>query len=254
MKNVSRIFLALGLQLSTFFAIAQEPPLVTDRPGQSNSPSLIPTGAVQVESGLVVEKDRSQSTVNYTYNNTLLKFGVNDNFEARVALSYVGQQSILKTEPPQNGFSPISIGAKIRLFQEKSLWTSAALLTHVNVKSNSGALSPNYTSTDVTLAFMHALKRFSLTYNGGLKWDGYTPAPTWLYTFSLGYETSEKTAVFFETYGFLPEQRHMDYRTDAGFTWKIAPMIQYDISGGIGLTGKQAPFFFSTGLSARFIK
>jgi hypothetical protein len=82
--------------IATSAVLAQEKPeLVTDRPDQTEAPSLVPTGGLQVETGFVYEKDGEQNITktNFTYNTTLIKYGVNDHFELRFITEYLGERT-----------------------------------------------------------------------------------------------------------------------------------------------------------------
>jgi hypothetical protein len=103
--------------------------------------------------------------------------------------------------------------------------------------------------------FAHTLSdKFSLSYNVGAAWNGTTPEATFLYTLALGYSISNKLAVFIESYSFFPEASKADNRFDAGFTYKITTVVQFDISGGIGLSDNSPDSFLSTGISFRLFK
>src|SRR3954466_16405614 len=100
--------IAIILLFAPMILVGQTQELITDRPDQSNSPVLIPTGAIQIETGVAIEKKHYSrgSVTNYTFNDMLVKLGVNQNFEARIGVTYVGVDSALETQPIQKGFSP----------------------------------------------------------------------------------------------------------------------------------------------------
>jgi len=96
--------------------------------------------------------------------------------------------------------------------------------------------------------------RWSLSYNLGAKWNGESPEAIFLYTLSLGYSFTNKFAAFLESYSFFPEETKADNRFDGGFTYKITPVIQFDVSGGMGLSDNAPDYFLSTGASVRMFK
>jgi hypothetical protein len=158
---------------------AQE--IVTDRPGQSNTPVLIGKGAFQMETGFILEEDGASGnrTFNYTYNSSLLKFGINNNFEGRINISYLGLHHTAEKAPISRGLGPVSLGGKIKLADEKGVWPQAAMLCSINLKTGSGEFRRRYTTADINLAFSNTLSnRFSLTYNTGLQWGGEDPEAT----------------------------------------------------------------------------
>lgn len=256
--RVGSLSMLVFLLISACQLLAQETksPIVTDRPDQSNTPVLTPTGAFQIESGFVMEvdgKDSLQST-NFTYNNLLLKYGLNRNVEIQVAMSYLGTRH-KEEQAPAKGISPASIGLKLRLAEEKGFWPQAALVSHLNVNTAKNSFSTVHSYSDVTLIFSHTFSpRWSFTYNLSAKWDGNNAGAIYAYTVSNAISLGEKLGGFIELYGFLPETARMDHRLDGGFTYKVTPIFQIDISGGVGFYKHSPDFFLGGGMAARFFK
>lgn len=256
-----RIIISLAF-ITTFASSAfgqEKPELVTDRPDQTEAPAIVPRGALQVETGLVFERDvdHGVETDSWAYNTTLIKYGVNENFEFRFITEYLGE-TISDDENPATkirGFSPLAIGMKLKLADEKGFWPQAALIGHVNLRAGSKEFQPEYTSGEFRLTFAHTLnENFALSYNVGAEWNGFTPEATFLYTLSLGYAFNDRLGAFIETYSFFPEDAKADNRADAGVTYKITPVVQADISGGIGLSSNAPDYFLSAGLSFRLFR
>jgi hypothetical protein len=249
------------LFIATTFALAQteKPEIVTDRPDQTEAPSLVPKGGLQVELGTSVENDKSGESkfTNYTYGTALIKYGVNEHFELRLISEYLGERLRSSESAPirYNGLSPLAIGVKIKLAEETGAWPQTALIGHVNLKSGSSEFAPDYTAGDFRFTFAHTLSdKFSLSYNVGAEWNGQTPDATFLYTLSLGYVISPKFGAYIESYSFFPEESKADHRFDAGVTYKISPVVQFDVSGGIGLSENAPDSFLSAGISFRLFK
>ena len=252
--------LAISCSIATIGS-AQKSEIVTDRPDQTEAPSLVPAGGLQIETGFIYEQDDNVNihNKNITYNTTLLKYGVNQNFELRLISEYLGERTDMDQETLSNvkGISPLALGVKIRLADERGFWPQAALIGHINVKTGSREFTPKYTAADFRFTFAHTLSdKFSLSYNAGAEWSGEdeTPEATFLYTASLAYEITDKLGAFIETYSFFPEGQGADNRFDGGLTYKFSPVIQWDISGGIGLSDNAPDEFISTGISARMFK
>lgn len=251
-------WLLIGITLSFLLVpvLAKAQTISTDRPDQANAPELLPKGSLQIETGFIAEKNEAggQDYINYSYNNTLLRFGVNENFEARFATGYLGVKTIPDQFIVQNGFGPISVGAKIQLAEERGQWPEAALITHVTLKTGAAEFRPAYTSTDVTLAVARSFgSNFSLTFNGGIKLNEQSAEAISLYSLSGALDVTSQFALFLEAYGFLPEAHRARHLIDAGITFKVTPRIQFDASGGIGIKNSTT-IFISTGVSARLFK
>jgi hypothetical protein len=257
---MKRIILISVLIVIVRLAFAQKQELVTDRPDQTEAPVLVPQGGVQIETGFQYEKDRSQGVQvkNFTYNTTLIKYGVNEHFELRFISEYLGTQvkGVGETKVRKaQGFSPLAVGVKIKLADEKGIWPQAALIGHVNLRTGSEAYTPSYTAADFRFTFANTLsEKLTLSYNLGVEWDGETPEAAFLYTLSLGYSVSDRIGVFIEGYSFFPENAKADNRVDAGLTFLITEVVQWDVSAGLGLSENAPDSFISTGLSVRLFK
>jgi hypothetical protein len=255
--NKHCLLIGIAVSLMLTHACAQGQYIDTDRPGQANASVLVPRGALQIEMGMGVEKDdtQKQACINYVYNNSILRFGVNENFEARLALGYLGVKQFSDQIPVRKGFAPIAIGVKIKLADQHSVWPQAALITNVTLKTGTAEFKPPFTCTDVTLALSRSFgSKLSLTINSGVKWNGDSPEGVWLYALSVGYNLTDKLASFVESYGFFPEAHQADHRADFGITYKILPRLQFDASGGIGISENSKKIFVSTGASFRLFK
>jgi len=256
-KIITSIVLISGFLMAK--AQTEKPEIVTDRPDQTEAPVLVPRGGLQVETGFIFEKDREQDVdvTNFAYNTTLIKYGVNEFFELRLITEFLGANAKIAENPASkiNGFSPLALGVKIKLADEKGFWPQAAFIGHINLKTGSEEFAPNYTAADFRFTFAHTLsEKFALSYNLGAEWDGETPDAAFLYTLSLGYLITDRLGVFVEGYSFFPEEGKADNRIDAGFTYKFSPVVQWDISGGVGLSSNAPDSFLSTGISFRLFK
>lgn len=258
--KINSILVALLLVVA-HVATAQtsKPEIVTDRPDQTEAPSLVPAGGLQVETGFIFEKDNNDgvTTTNYTYNTTLIKYGINEHIELRFISEYLGQKVNLSESQytKVKGFSPLALGVKIKISEERGFWPQAAFIGHINLKTGSETFAPSHTAVDFRFTLAHTLSdKFSLSYNLGAEWDGEAPGATFLYTLSLGYLITDRAGLFVEGYSFFPEESKADNRFDAGFTYKFSPVVQWDISAGVGLSQNAPDYFVGTGISFRLFK
>jgi hypothetical protein len=257
-KNILTVTLALVLTWAVQ-AQTEKPELITDRPDQTEAPELVPVGALQIETGFVMEKDRRIDVdhTNLAFHSTLIKYGVNENLELRFITEYLGQRvKVGETITSSvNGFSPIAVGVKLKIGEENGFWPQTGLLVHVSTRSGTDAFEPEYTAADFRFAFGHSLSdKLSLGYNVGAAWDGESPRATFLYTTALGYSVSKRLGLFVEVYSFFPEGDSADHRFDVGLTFKFSPVVQWDVSAGMGLSENAPDSFVSSGLSFRLFK
>lgn len=249
--------------LFLFFAVAlqaqqQVPDLVTDRPDQTESAATVPKHFLQIETGFILENDENEISRNksFAYSTTLLRYGLWDNFELRLGAAYLGDNVTKKNSDfSQNiaGFSPLHVGFKVKVAEEKGLRPDIAFLGGLELPFTAGSdYKPSYTAATMRFAFSHTLSdRFSLGYNLGAEWDGETAVPGYFYSVALGIGLIENLGMFVESFGAIQEAGTAQHQLDVGFTYLLTPNFQVDISGGIGLNDAAPDNFISFGLSYR---
>lgn len=228
--------------------------MVTDRPDQTESASLISPKGLQIETGFSYEK--TDSDINSTnYNSTLLRYGLNDNIELRMGLSYQGiHSSNEENSYTERGLGPLSIGAKFHLLEDKERPKLALLTTFLIPHSGSSTFENENLGADIRITSDYSLNEaMSLGVNLGVAWSGVEGEDyaVGLYTAVVGMSLSEKLGTFAELYGFLPGEGKNDHRWDAGFTYAVNDDLQLDFSAGVGLSKVSPDFFISSGLSIR---
>ena len=264
--NITKTLLAgLFLGLTTLAAQAQESEkaeLITDRPDQTESAAVVPVGSLQFETGFQYESlsNDSEDTKNTTFNTSLLRYGLLDNLELRLIWN-IEESEITGKNPlfgndkvKASGFAPMGLGFKVAIAEEKGWRPKIGFLTHVYIPfTASKELKPEGSAMDTRIAFEHTLsERLSFGYNFGTNWAagedmGYA------YTAALGYGITDKLGMYAEFYGVMVENGHPDHLFDAGFTYLITDLFQWDLSGGTGINSDQ-DYFVSTGFTVRFDK
>ncbi|MDN4164521.1 transporter [Cytophagales bacterium LB-30] len=228
-------------------------PIATDRPDQTESSSLVPKGYFQWETGFLYEHANSAEQ-NYSYNTSLLKYGLFDSFELRLIVEYNRSRVALTgSEIDDQGLAPIAIGSKIAITQENGWIPEIALLSHLTLP-NTGlkAFQTNFLAPDFRFLISKTLtETLSIGLNLGASWDGQTPNATREYTLALANGFTERFGGFIEVYGFATEGSQPDHRLDGGFTYLIQNNMQLDISAGLGLSDISPEYFLSAGFSLR---
>lgn len=234
--------------------------MVTDRPDQTESAMIVPKHSIQVETGFMFEHDEPTARAsinNLTYNTTLLRIGLNQYFELRVIQEYLGSKVELGgDEVKMNGFSPLSIGAKIKVARGNRWVPETAFLGHITFPTGQDGFDQTHISGDFRFSMEYDLcERFSLGINLGGETDGETPNFTGIYTLVVGYSPIDRLGFFVESYGFITHKADMphDHRFNAGSTFSITNLVQLDLSGGVGLSDQSPDYFISTGISFRLI-
>ena len=232
--------------------------IVTDRPDQTESPNLVPTGFFQIETGFLYEEMENPNfqEKNLTYNTTLFRYGLLNNLELRLGFDCSKTETSLKNNPKNevsNGMSPLYVGFKIGVAEEKGMLPTIGFLGGAVLPFTAAeGFRPAHTGGEFRFAFAHTLgDKWGLSYNAGISWNGNDPTASYLYSMVLGYSFTEKLSVFAEIYGDFPEGEKAQHLADTGLTYLISKNFQLDISAGTGLSTDQN-FFIGIGAGFRF--
>jgi Putative MetA-pathway of phenol degradation len=226
-------------------------PIATDRPDQTECPFIVPKGFLQAENGLVYEKTNPTSSV-MVHPSILWKYGISGNFEFRLVTEIISEKTV--NQPITIGLTPITIGFKTKIAEEKGLLPLVSFIGHLDVPNwASKEFQTSYFAPSFRFTMQHTLsEKLILAYNLGAEWDGETPQTTFIYTLTSGYSISEKLGVYLEFYGFAPREQVPDHRFDGGLTYLINSNIMVDISGGFGISENAPINYLSLGFSYRF--
>lgn len=244
----------------TFPAFGQDaaPDMVTDRPDQTESSSVVPHRFLQIETGFLMaqKEDDEYTQKSLVYNTTLLRYGLLENFELRLGMEYLGGEIMINsidTSFTFSGFGPLYTGFKVMIAEEEGWRPEMAFLGGLALPfTASDEFRPENTSASMRFAFSHTLSdRFSLGYNLGAFWGGDTPIPQYFYSVALGIGITQKLGMYIEGFGEIPESGSAQHMLDGGFTFLALPNLQFDISGGIGINEVAPDYYFGAGLSYR---
>ncbi|WP_230401597.1 transporter [Hanstruepera ponticola] len=263
MKSTNtKIYIFIGLLLCSFSAsLAQEKEsigaLETDRPDATEASSTVPQGYLQVETGgfyQTFEKNQIK-TENFTYNTTLVRYGLSDNFELRLGWNLQEDVTHINGQKLDNvlsGFSPLLLGMKVYITEEKGWIPEISLIGHVFLPLTASTdYRPETTGVDFRFSLAHTLsEKSSLGYNLGMAWGNDSPEASYIYTIAYGYSISEKFGAYVELYGDLPEDSQANHLWDAGLTYLVSNDLQLDMSFGTSITEGQ-DLLLSAGLSFR---
>lgn len=249
MREIKRL-LSIIFTLFILTGSAQETELVEligDRPTQTASSFIVPKGYFQFEDGYIYENETSE-TRNISFSSMLLRYGLFKNFELRFATEY----NKIKTTGLSdiNGFSPVSVGAKIHVNKENAWIPQIAFLTHINIsKTGSKDFMQDYHSSQMVMIFSHTINdAWSIGYSVGVEFPSDVSYSVGTYTFVSGFSVSEKVGAFIEAYGDFSKYMYADNKVNAGVTFLVLPNLQLDFSGGFGLSQYSADNYFGFGL------
>ncbi|MCF6131562.1 transporter [Flavobacterium wongokense] len=245
MKKTLLLFSALA----TSSLFAQNDPIQADRPDQTETPAIVPKGMFQVETGFTYQKNEENSTSN-SLPSVLWKYGVNENFELRLITEYVSEKNF---DEKSDGFTPILIGFKVGLCEEKGIIPKTSFIGHIALPNAASSRYKNdFVAPEFRFTMQHTLSdKFSLGYNLGCEWDGVTPETIFVYTLTTGYSINKKLGCYAEIFGFAPEKDKANHNADAGFTYLINNNFMVDLSSGVGITENAPDYYLALGCSFR---
>ncbi len=196
--------------------LAQQIPLTTDRPDQTESPNIVLPRHIQVEHGFHWDKVAGGSRI-FTHPSTLIRYGVNERYEIRLAFEPV---SIVSDASRVSGIEPLELGLKTKLLEEEGLLPDLAFLFHLGLSGLASERFRNdYWATSFRLNAQHTISENSvLAYNLGMEWDGASPEPRFIYTLTSGNSITDKWSAFVEIFAVIhknPVMLSIAYREDS---------------------------------------
>ena len=248
--NLTKPFFILVFLSITCVSFSQETEtldaIVSDRPDATEASSTVGKGILQIETGGLFESfDESNITSEtYTYNTTLIRYGILNNVELRIGWDFVEGVNKLNGNKLNNitsGFSPLLLGVKINIAEEKNGMPEIALLLHTSHPFFAGNdFKTISTSTDFRFSLSHTLsEKSSLAYNLGMAWDGDITSASYVYTLVYGYSISAKLGCYAEIYGDIPEGDKANHYWDTGLTYLVSNNLQLDTYFGTSITKGQ---------------
>ena len=256
----------LSIGFSSIIAVsAQETPeLVTDRPDQTESATIVPPGSLQVETGITFTSDTRGldpgiDKQGLALGTTLIRVGLLKNLELRLigqhSQSQTSLQGINETNS-ESGLSDIAIGGKFGITEEDGLIPEMALNLHMGLPVGGESFRPSVAVPYFRLLLAKTLTEdLSLGLNLGAEYSGDKPDGTFIYTLSLAMGLTDKLGAYIETYGDMPSTEKLNVLVDGGFTYLVAPLVQLDLEAGYSLSERTSlDYFIAGGISFRLFK
>ena len=245
--------------------VSPKPELVTDRPDQTESSSVVPPGYVQIETGWSLTRNQEGGirTDTHTFPGTLFRIGALNRMELR--LGYGGavweQTRQAGQSTDASGSGDMGIGTKIYFWEEQKWVPEVALLAGVVLPVGKEQFSRGRPDPSFRFSLSHTLSdRLSLGYNLGPAWESELEETGDRDTFSLfdytavlGIGLNERAGLFVEVFGQIPFNAKGGPRHsfDGGLTYLIRDNLQIDGSAGIGLSDSADDWFVGLGFTAR---
>lgn len=220
--------------------------LTVDRPGIAEAPFTVAPGTFQLETGFDYYK-RTNGEI-YFLPVTLFRTGISKAAELRVSVRNIHE----KTDAPVKGFSPLTIGIKTHIIEQRGWIPETDILANVIFPLGNSSLQPAEIGHDILLLFQNDISpKMAFNYNLGLIWDGISNQNQFTISFCFNYLPTDKVGVFIEYYDFLKKRGIQEHGIDGGFTFLLWPLVQADFSAGVSLVEGNTNHFVSSGISFR---
>ncbi len=244
----TKIIFSFLLISSSIYSQTTEP-IQADRPDQTETPAIVPTGIFQVETGFTFQKNDSFSK-SFSLPSTLWKYGVNENFELRLITEFLFEEI---NNEKINGLSPIYVGFKVKLAEEKGIIPKTSFIGHISIpNAASKEFKTEFFAPEFRFVMQHTLsEKMSFSYNLGAEWNGFSAEPTFIYTNAIGYSINEQIGTYVEIFGFVPQKEKSNHSFDGGITYLISNNFMLDLSSGIGISKNAPKNYFAFGFSFR---
>lgn len=188
MKHNVLIFLICFV---SFQAVAQEK-IETDRPSETENPTIVPKGWLQFELGLQRELQKGNLPI-YTLPTLLSKYGVSKKLELRLITEYTSLYHKHFTDT--FGLFPVKLGFKYNLLEEKGMVPQTSVIVHTGFNRLASRYFKDHTffAPEFRFTMQHTLTdKLSLGYNLGAEWEQTNEPSTFIYTLAPGIELGEK--------------------------------------------------------------
>jgi len=232
----------------------------TDRPDQGDSPYTVGKSTVQIETGFALENSSVLTTdlQNLVVNNSLLRIGLSNSFEARVGLGY----NIFQAKGANDdrfkevlsGLTPIYLGFKTNILNEDDDNVGFGIIGYGTIgNSGSDDYKLDKTIPGLRLAFSKSINNYvGLGVNLGAEFGSETTSHIYNLALSVN-PNAGRVSLYGELYGTITEGSLPDHRADAGILYLVNSDFQVDISAGLSLSEYNSyQNFWALGLSYRF--
>ncbi len=261
---LARRILALGFMIILLPAVCaaqSAPPLVTDRPDQTESTVAVSPGLVQIELGGVFSRahDSDNDAETLTLGSALVRIGLLSALEARIG--FAGWERTEAASAAESGVGSIELGFKYQFKDENGFSPGVAILAGAALPFGTEGIRSLRVDPTARLALSHALSdRVGIGYNIGLSMlavdTGARDISTeteGVYTFAVGIGLTDLLGMFLEAFGTLAvsDSASSAHLLDAGFTYLAADIVQLDVSGGVRYAGDAEDWFIGVGVSLR---
>ena len=234
---MKRLLLFVVVMFVASVAAAQDVEFTADRPGASTGPTVVGHRVVQLEQGIQYDNDGSYGE--FTFSNTLLRYGLFNGVELRLGgdgILYDRNRGESCVALPAAAFSGLSVGSKIRCFEGRGGIPAISLLVDLAIPhTGSEGFATEHLAPSLHVLFENDVTDwFSVGYDVGVEWNGSTPMPEAFVALCLGFAPTERLGCFVESYNYFTSDSDV-YGIDFGLSYMVAERVQLDLAADINV-------------------
>ncbi len=219
------------------FCQAQEvlPSVVPDRPGYTWVTEVTPYHKLIWDHGFSYESTPEAAST-LTLSSSVLRYGLFENLELRVGTDFM-MYNDGDAKEPAFGFSPLTIGTKLKVYEGSGILPSIGLLAELQSPHiGSKDLLPSHLAPSMYLVFGHEVTDWlGIYYNAGEQWDGESAMPTTFLSLALYFSFNDNLGAFVDSYNYLNKEEGNQYMGELGLYWQVSRRVQLDIEGDFDL-------------------
>ena len=251
------VFLILLICLSITSSYGQfSETIVSDRPGQSNSPNTAGKMVLQLQTGLQVGGGNADNDKRNDFEfPAYIRFGITDKIELQTQWGIKNSSTeLFNSEFKSNGLNMANFGVRFNIFEETEKAPALGFEFIYKTRMMSEDFKPDHPSTKFNIMASKGLSDLiSITTNLGADFNGNGAQPDGFYTLNLVLAVTEELSVFFENYGNFNGD-YFDTFFDFGGAYLLNDDLQLDLYGGFGYNDDTFDYFVSAGVSYRITK
>ncbi len=227
--------------------------IVSDRPGQSNSPNTVGKMVFQLQTGVQVGGGNAD---NYKRNDfelpAIIRFGITDKIELQTLWGLKNTTvERFNNESKSNGLNMANFGLRFNIFEESDKAPALGFEFIYKTRMISKDYKPDHPSTKFNIMASKGLSDLiSITTNLGADFSGNGAQPGGFYTLNIVLSVNDQLSVFFENYGNFNGD-YFDTFFDFGGAYILNDNLQLDLYGGFGYNDDTFDYFVTGGVSYR---
>ncbi len=252
------------------FSVADDGPIVTDRPDFTESSSTVPALRMQIEGGYTFTADDENRlrTADHTFPELLMRIGIVEGFELRIGGEGFSSTEVLFEErndsgrkihqkEHEDGGTDMEVGVKLHLIDQQGWIPDFGVIVSTSIPT--GTVTKTSGDVDPQVKWLWS---YELTERWGLAGNLNFAVPTTendrffqtAASLSLSCSITDWLGSYVEYFGVYPNDDGTDcaHYMNGGLTFPVTENLQFDVRCGAGLNEEADDFFVGTGFAVRF--